>query len=53
MISVVAPNGGEKWEQGSTYTIAWGDNIDDNVKIELYKGGTLKEVLEESIESNG
>ncbi len=53
MINMVAPNGGETWEQGSPYTIAWGDNIDDNVKIELYKGSTLKEEIESSVESNG
>lgn len=52
-ISVSSPNGGEEWEQGTTQEIKWGDNIDGNVKIELFKGGSLKEELAASTESDG
>jgi hypothetical protein len=52
-ISVSSPNGGEEWEQGTTQNIKWGDNIDGNVKIELFKGGSLKETLAASTESDG
>lgn len=47
------PNGGEKWEQGSTYSISWSDNIDENVKIELYKGGSVNSTIASSTESDG
>ncbi len=52
-INVYSPAGGERWEQGTTQEIKWGDNIDGNVMIELFKGGSLKETLAASIASNG
>jgi len=52
-IKVSSPAGGEKWEQGTTQNIRWSDNIDGNVTIELYKGGSLKETLAASTESDG
>ncbi len=52
-IKILSPNGGEKWEQSSPQTIAWSDNIDDNVKIELYKGGAVKETISDNTESDG
>ena len=52
-LAVSSPNGGEEWEQGTTQNIAWADNIDGNVKIELFKGGSLKEELAASTESDG
>ena len=52
-VTVRTPNGGEEWEQGTTKNITWADNIDGNVKIELFKGGSLKEALAASTESDG
>ncbi|GAG16751.1 unnamed protein product, partial [marine sediment metagenome] len=52
-LTVNSPNGGEEWEQGNTYDIKWGSNVDGNVKIELLKGGSVVEVLESSIENSG
>jgi len=52
-IKVTFPNGGEKLELGSACDIKWGDNIDGNVKIELFKGGALKEVLASTTASDG
>ena len=49
-IMVFAP---EEIEQNSVHNISWGDNIDGNVKVELLKGGTLKETLAASTESDG
>ncbi len=50
---VQIPNGGEKWEQNNTYTITWQDNINEMVKIELYKGTTLASIITEYTESSG
>ena len=52
-IAVYSPAGGEQWEQGTAQEIKWGDNIDGNVMIELFKGGSLKETLAATVASNG
>ena len=52
-IGMLNPNGGEKVEQYTTHVIKWSDNILGKVKIELFKSGTLLEVLAEEAESNG
>ncbi|MBN2037373.1 MAG: T9SS type A sorting domain-containing protein [Chitinispirillaceae bacterium] len=52
-ITLTSPAGGEKWEQGTTQEITWGDNIDGNVKIELIKGGSVREQLAASTASDG
>lgn len=41
------------WNKGLTYTISWGDNIDENVKIELLKGGTVSRTISSSEPSDG
>ena len=40
-ITVTTPNGGESWQAGTQHNISWDDNIAENVKIELIKGGVL------------
>ena len=49
-ITVTVPNGGESWEAGGTYTIRWTytGNPGSNVKIELYKGGSLNRTIKSS-----
>jgi M6 family metalloprotease-like protein len=44
-ISVDTPNGGEVLPLGGTVDIVWAANITGNVKIELYRGGSLYGVL--------
>jgi subtilisin family serine protease len=46
-ITVVTPNGGEKWKHGTTHTISWSKtgNPGTNVKIELLKGTTVNRVI--------
>ncbi len=51
--TVMAPNGGELWEKGTSQQITWGDNINGNMKIEIFKGGSMKEVLSASTPSTG
>jgi len=54
-ITVLSPNGGEEWEQGSTHDILWSSlNFTDNVKIELslvWNGP--REILINSTENDG
>ncbi|MEJ2195954.1 MAG: Ser-Thr-rich GPI-anchored membrane family protein [Ignavibacteriaceae bacterium] len=50
---VAVPNGGESWQRGTTHTINWSDNISENVKIELFKGGVFNSVISLSAVSNG
>jgi len=41
-ITVISPNGGERWVDGQTYTITWKHNLAGNFEawIDLLKGGT-------------
>jgi 5-hydroxyisourate hydrolase-like protein (transthyretin family) len=50
-ITVVAPNGGDNWQQGTTHTISWSKtgNPGANVKIELLKGTAVNRVIITSI----
>ena len=52
-ISVVSPNGGEIWQKGSVHQILWTDNICENVRIELWKGGVFNSLISQSAPSNG
>lgn len=52
-ISVLSPNGGEIWVKGTMHPILWTDNICENVRIELWKGGVFKSVIAFSVPSNG
>jgi len=46
-ITVTAPNGGESWKKGTTYTISWSytGNPGSVVKLELLKGGALNKTI--------
>ena len=46
-LSVVSPNGGEEWEQGTTQTISWDyiGNPGPSVKIEALRGDTVIAVI--------
>jgi surfactin synthase thioesterase subunit len=52
-ITVIAPNGSENWQVESTQTIAWNDNIDGNVEIQLFKAGNFLRSISESTASDG
>lgn len=52
-INVTAPTGSDEWEQGVEKVISWEDNLDGNVKIELYKGSSLSATISASTPSNG
>ena len=52
-IKVVSPNGGESWLAGTSNTITWTSNISDDVKIDLYKGGSILYVIANSTSNSG
>ena len=52
-ITISTPKGSEKWEQNSTQTITWSDNVSGKVNIELLENNTVSKVLAQSVESNG
>ena len=54
-ITVVSPNGGEKWARDTIHTIKWNNTGDQGiyVKIELLKGGMLDNVINYSTHNNG
>ncbi len=49
-LQVVAPNGGEEWEYGSTQTISWtSSGFDGSVRIGLYAGGVAEANLDREL----
>jgi len=52
-IAVTYPNGGEVWYKGTTKTITWTDNIDENVKIDLYRNTSFIRTIASSSASDG
>jgi hypothetical protein len=44
-ITIIAPNGGEVWEAGSTQQILWDASFGDHVRIDLLKGGEFCETI--------
>ncbi|MHA2100161.1 MAG: Ser-Thr-rich GPI-anchored membrane family protein, partial [Candidatus Kariarchaeaceae archaeon] len=52
-ITITSPNGGESWQAGSSQVISWNDNLSENVKIELFKGGALHSTISISTPSDG
>lgn len=47
-LTTTSPNGGEEWEQGRSFKITWGTNVEGNVTIELMKGGSVHTTLSSS-----
>jgi hypothetical protein len=53
-VKVVAPNGGEKWAQKSTYGITWDhQQFSDSVKVELLRGAAAPTVLAAAAPNTG
>jgi hypothetical protein len=52
-ISVTFPNGGEALQRGLPVFIRWTDNIQENVEIDLYQGGTFVKAIATNAPSNG
>ncbi len=47
LITVTAPNGGQKWKRGTSHTIKWNvtDESSTTVHITLWKGAVMKKVI--------
>jgi len=52
-ITITAPVATDIWEKGSTQTIKWDDNIDENVTISLLKAGIVDREIIANTESDG
>ncbi|MEJ2195947.1 MAG: Ser-Thr-rich GPI-anchored membrane family protein, partial [Ignavibacteriaceae bacterium] len=52
-ITVESPNGGESWQAGTSQNIEWMDNINEDVSIELYKGGSFHSIIATTTGSDG
>ncbi len=52
-ISIISPGIDSLWEMSYNKQIKWDDNITENVKIELLKGGSTIKEIEASIPSSG
>ena len=54
-IIVVSPDGGESWQRGTSYNIAWNSfgGVGSDVSIELYKDGSLNLKIINSTSNNG
>jgi hypothetical protein len=50
---LTTPNGGESWEAATSWAITWTDNINEQVSIDLYKGGSLYYTIISATASNG
>lgn len=52
-VTVSSPDGGENWEMGTTHSISWSDNFDNQVSIKLYKNDSFVSTLTSSTPSDG
>ncbi len=52
-ITLVQPNGAERWAWNTEHLISWYDNFSDPVKIALWHNGSFVQVLAESVSGNG
>ncbi len=52
-ITATVPQGGESWQRGLNYFVRWHDNIPENVRLELYRGGTLVRAIATNAPSSG
>ena len=54
VIAISSPNGGEMWVLGFQQDILWSSNdVNGNVKIELYKGTELYQIITENTDNDG
>ncbi|MGP1386369.1 MAG: Ser-Thr-rich GPI-anchored membrane family protein [Thainema sp.] len=52
-IHVSSPTSSSTLQAGTSYSITWSDNIDENVQIDLYQDGSFAQTIESSTISDG
>jgi hypothetical protein len=54
-LSIIAPNGGEKWKLKKKHKIEWesAGSVGPNIKLELLKNGSVVETIENSTPNDG
>ena len=52
-LRVMSPNGGNTFITGKSYWLNWTDNLSENVRLDLYKGGSYKSTISTSTASDG
>ena len=52
-ITITHPDGGEVWHPPALVPITWQDNLEGNVAVDLYAGGTLYSNIVTSTQSHG
>lgn len=52
-LAVTSPVTSDEWIAGDTKTITWTSNLPENVKIELYQGGSLSQTIVTSTANDG
>ena len=52
-ITVVSLNGGNRLELGQNFEITWTNNIEENVAIDLYQNGSLKQNIVQNTSNDG
>ncbi|MBE9012774.1 VCBS repeat-containing protein, partial [Pseudanabaenaceae cyanobacterium LEGE 13415] len=52
-VRITSPNGGNLLRPGSAQTITWTDDFNENVRIELWKGGAFHSTIATSTASDG
>jgi hypothetical protein len=52
-ITITSPVTTDNWQGGTSHTITWVANFDDNVSINLFKGGSFWKLISSSTENDG
>lgn len=52
-IDISAPDGGEHWAIGSSWDVTWSTNIEGDVRLDLFKGGTWVSEIVASTANDG
>jgi hypothetical protein len=52
-VTVTSPSAGDNWQAGTSHTITWVANFDDNVFVTLFKGGSFYRLISSSTENDG
>jgi hypothetical protein len=53
IITLISPNGGEEWDLGSSHTIRWTSNSQENIKLVLVSPFAGNHVIADNIPNNG